>query len=383
MNVDKEHMARALQLAARGEGLVEPNPMVGCVIAREGTCIAEGWHRHYGGPHAEVEALRHATEDVAGATLYVTLEPCCHTGKTPPCTDALIAAKLARVVVAQTDPFPAVAGQGIRALRQAGIEVEIGVCEDQARSLNAPYRMLVEHRRPWLIAKWAMTLDGRIASRTGHSRWISSSASRARVHALRGRVDAILVGRQTALADNPRLMAAPPGPRLATRVVVDSSASLPVDSCLVATSREAPVLLAIGPEADARRVARLEQLGCEVFRCPAEDHDGRLRQLITELGRRGMTNVLVEGGGHLLGSLFDMHWIDEVHVFIAPKLVGGREARNPVNGLGEAMIPSAASLRDIHIETLEQDVYLTGRIARASEATGNGQQPLGPAADPP
>jgi diaminohydroxyphosphoribosylaminopyrimidine deaminase / 5-amino-6-(5-phosphoribosylamino)uracil reductase len=366
MTADVQHMARAIELAARGEGWVEPNPMVGCVIVRDGVRIAEGWHRQFGGPHAEVEAFGHATQDVAGATVYVTLEPCCHHGKTPPCTEAIIQAKPARVVVAQTDPFPAVAGNGIRELRRAGIAVEIGLLEDQARHLNAPYRMLVQHHRPWLIAKWAMTLDGRIASRTGHSRWISNAASRQRVHALRGRVDAIMIGCQTALLDNPRLIAAPPGPRLATRIVLDSSASLPPDSCLVSTSRDAPVLVVVGPEADPRRVDRLEQAGCEVFRSPDADHDLRLRGLLGELGRRGMTNVLVEGGGQLLGSLFDLHWIDEVHVFIAPKIVGGREARSPIDGGGEAMIPSGPTLGETHIEVLDQDVYVSGRIARDS-----------------
>jgi diaminohydroxyphosphoribosylaminopyrimidine deaminase / 5-amino-6-(5-phosphoribosylamino)uracil reductase len=366
MTADVQHMARAIELAARGEGWVEPNPMVGCVIVRDEVRIAEGWHRQFGGPHAEVEAFGHATQDVAGATVYVTLEPCCHHGKTPPCTEAIIQAKPARVVVAQTDPFPAVAGNGIRELRRAGIAVEIGLLEDQARHLNAPYRMLVQHHRPWLIAKWAMTLDGRIASRTGHSRWISNAASRQRVHALRGRVDAIMIGCQTALLDNPRLIAAPPGPRLATRIVLDSSASLPPDSCLVSTSRDAPVLVVVGPEADPRRVDRLEQAGCEVFRSPDADHDLRLRGLLGELGRRGMTNVLVEGGGQLLGSLFDLHWIDEVHVFIAPKIVGGREARSPIDGGGEAMIPSGPTLGETHIEVLDQDVYVSGRIARDS-----------------
>ena len=195
MNQDALHMARALALAARGEGLVEPNPMVGCVIARDGLQIGEGWHHRFGAPHAEAEALKSVSESAAGATMYVTLEPCCHQGKTPPCTDAVIAAGIQRVVVAQVDPFPAVAGQGIERLREAGLEVEVGLLKEEAIELCAPYRKLIQQQVPWIIAKWAMTLDGKLASRTGHSSWISNDTSRQRVHQLRRRVDAILVGR--------------------------------------------------------------------------------------------------------------------------------------------------------------------------------------------
>ena len=239
--LDSWQMARALELAARGEGFVEPNPMVGCVIARGAEIIGEGWHRKFGGPHAEVEALHVAGTRARGATLYVTLEPCCHQGKTPPCTDAILASGLGRVVVAQRDPFPAVAGGGIERLRQAGLAVEVGLREAEARRLNAPYLKLTESGRPWVIAKWAMTLDGKLASRTGDSRWISNEASRAIVHQLRGRVDAIVVGRGTAGQDDPLLTARPAGPRVATRIVLDTRASLASDSQLVTTAGEAPV----------------------------------------------------------------------------------------------------------------------------------------------
>ena len=339
MNADAQHMTRALELAARGEGHVEPNPMVGCVIVRDGVCIGEGWHQRFGGPHAEVEALRSVEGSTAGATMYVTLEPCCHTGKTPPCTEAIIAAGIERVVVAQVDPFPSVVGQGIQKLRDHGMHVEVGLLESAAQQLNAPFRKLVLQHTPWVIAKWAMTLDGKLASRTGHSQWISNAASRQRVHDLRRRVDAIMVGRGTTQADDPLLTARPPGHRQVTRIVLDSTARLSPDSRLVKSCREQPVLVAISPAAASQRRIRLEEMGCELFLTPGRTPAERLVGLLAELGKRRMTNVLVEGGGELLGGLWDLDLIDEVHVFVAPKLVGGREAISPLLGTGRCEIP--------------------------------------------
>ncbi len=225
---DTQQMQRAIALARRGEGFVEPNPMVGCVLVRDGNVVGEGWHQRFGGPHAEVVALQAAGGDARGATAYVSLEPCCHHGKTPPCTQALIDAGVARVVIAMHDSFAEVAGGGVKQLREAGIEVTVGLLDDEARQLNAPYLKLIEQGRPWVIAKWAMTLDGRIASKTGSSQWISGEASRAIGHGLRGRVDAIIVGRGTAAADDPllttRLSDGNKPPRTATRVVFESGA---------------------------------------------------------------------------------------------------------------------------------------------------------------
>jgi len=328
--LDTWHMRRALELAAQGRGCVEPNPMVGCVIVRGAETIGEGWHRRFGQPHAEAEALRIAGGRAAGATLYVTLEPCCHQGKTPPCTRAILGAGIARVVVATRDPFPRVDGGGIAELRRAGVDVEVGVMDAEACRLNAPYLKLVRTGRPWVLAKWAMTLDGKIATRTGSSQWISGPESRAIVHGLRGRVDAIVVGRETALRDDPLLTARPPGPRTALRIVCDTAASLGCESQLVRTARETPVLVAAGEQAPPARRQRLREAGCEVLVCEGATHAARLDALLDELGRRRLTNVLVEGGGRLLGSLLDARQIDEVHVFIAAKLVGGSSAPGPV-----------------------------------------------------
>ncbi|MFT5522140.1 MAG: diaminohydroxyphosphoribosylaminopyrimidine deaminase, partial [Pirellulaceae bacterium] len=325
-------MSRALELARRGEGAVEPNPMVGCVLVRDGLVIGEGWHERFGGPHAEVNALARC-DDASGATAYVSLEPCCHTGKTPPCAEALIASQVARVVVAQRDPFPQVDGGGLRLLTAAGITVDTGLLESEARYLNAPYLMKIQQQRAWVIAKWAMTCDGKIASATGHSQWISGERSRAQVHQLRGRVDAIVVGRGTVETDNPMLTARPEGQRVAMRVVFDSRASLSKSSKLVATAKDYPTLVVCGDEANGTQLNSLRDLGVEILQL-AGGPEEKVVQSLREFANRGFTNVLVEGGNELLGSFLDADAIDELHVYMAPKIIGGSGARHPLGGVG-------------------------------------------------
>ncbi|MDW8079355.1 MAG: bifunctional diaminohydroxyphosphoribosylaminopyrimidine deaminase/5-amino-6-(5-phosphoribosylamino)uracil reductase RibD [Thermoguttaceae bacterium] len=368
--LDRWHMQRALELAARGRGWVEPNPMVGCVIARGAEVIAEGWHRRFGGPHAEVEAIRMAGPRAKGATLYVTLEPCCHFGKTPPCTCAILEAGISRVVASVVDPFPAVAGKGLEELRAAGVEVLCGVLEHEARSLLAPYLKLVGAGRPWVILKWAMTLDGKIATRTGKSRWISSPRSREVVHRLRGLVDAIIVGIGTVLADDPLLLPQVPGPRRPARVILDSRARLPAESQLVRTCQQAPVIVAVGPQASPDRTAMLQAAGCEVLRFPQEDYQTRLLALLDELGRRKMTYVLVEGGAQVFASFFECGEVDEIHAFIAPKVFGGQSALGPVSGLGVAVPDEAWHLENPATEVLDGDIYVHGRVKTAIRQKG-------------
>jgi diaminohydroxyphosphoribosylaminopyrimidine deaminase/5-amino-6-(5-phosphoribosylamino)uracil reductase len=362
---DQYWMHQALGLALRGEGQVEPNPMVGCLIARDDQQVSEGWHARFGGPHAEAMALEAATGPLAEATLYVTLEPCCHHGKTPPCSDAIIDSGIRRVVVADIDPSPRVNGAGIRQLEAAGLEVHQGLLQEQARALLAPYRKTVRCGKPWVIAKWAMTLDGRIATRTGSSQWISSEASRQVVHELRGRVDAIIVGRRTVIADDPLLTARPPGPRIPLRVVVTNRGELPAGSQLLLTAAEFPLLVSCGPEADPAEIARLEEAGCEVLQLDAPQNT--IPELLLELGKRQMTNVLVEGGSQLLGAFRDGDHVDEVHVFMAPKLVGGDQAPGPLGGIGSEKMADALSLENPQFTTLENDVYLHGRLAGRSQ----------------
>ncbi len=382
-SVDQKFMLRALELAKNGQGFVEPNPMVGCVIVRENQgqhqILGEGFHQRFGGPHAEIEALRamqavgHPLEKTCeNVTCYVTLEPCSHHGKTPPCVEALIASGIRRVVVAMRDPHPAVNGRGIEILRQAGIEVTENVLEQAAHDLNAPYLARLEtvftKRRPWILAKWAMTLDGRTASHSGSSQWISGEKSRQVVHQIRARMDAVMVGIGTALADNPLLtVRGIPVPsqhpnRQPLRVILDSRARLPLESQLVQTAKSAPVLLIVGRDADQGKLTRLEQASCEILSLESCDHDERMGQLLRNLAERGVMNLLVEGGYHVFGTLFDRRVIDEVHVFMAPKLIGGQNALPAIGGLGMANMTAAAQLREVKTEILQNDVYFCGKV---------------------
>jgi diaminohydroxyphosphoribosylaminopyrimidine deaminase / 5-amino-6-(5-phosphoribosylamino)uracil reductase len=354
---DVRWMGRALELAEQGRGYVEPNPLVGAVVVRDGALVGEGWHRRYGGPHAEIHALHAAGEAARGATLYVTLEPCCHHGKTPPCTDAIIRAGVARVVAAMADPFPEVAGQGIARLRAAGIEVAVGVAERVAEFANRPYLTLVTRGRPFVHAKWAMTLDGKIASAGGDSKWVSGEAARARVHELRGRMDAILVGAGTVRSDDPLLTARPPGARTPARVVLSSRGDLPRDCRLLRTLDQAAVIVAT-----LRGFGRdLRSLGCEVIDLPEERGFPSVAALLAELGGRRMTNVLVEGGAQVFGSLVERLLVDEFHVFVAPRILGGAGALSPVGGVGFATLKDSWPLGHLDVEPVGADLYVRGR----------------------
>ncbi len=361
-NDDAFWMQRALQLARDGQGYVEPNPMVGCVLVRDGQLIGRGFHARFGGPHAEIAALEDCQENPAGSTAYLNLEPCSHHGKTPPCVDALIQASVARVVVADEDPFPQVAGSGIEQLKAAGIAVHVGTLREPARRLNAPYLKRVATGRPWVIAKWAMTLDGKIATHRGDSRWISSERSRQIVHELRARMDGILVGRGTAQADDPLLTARPAGPRTATRIVLDSILQCDASLQIVKTAREVPALFATGPARDQQRADELAAAGCEVIVLDSDDPQRRLELLLEELGSRGMTNLLVEGGSGVLGGFFDAGQIDEVHVFVSPHLVGGRGAVTPIGGVGVDRVADALNPEWTTRSIVDGDFYLTGRV---------------------
>jgi diaminohydroxyphosphoribosylaminopyrimidine deaminase/5-amino-6-(5-phosphoribosylamino)uracil reductase len=357
---DDVWMLRALELAERGRGSVEPNPLVGAVVVRNGQPVGEGWHQCFGEAHAEIHALAAAGEAARDATLYVTLEPCCHYGKTPPCTDAILRAGIRRVVTAMSDPFPAVSGKGAELLRQAGVTVEFGMCEAEARRLNAPYLKLLTTGRPWVHAKWAMTLDGKIATRSGDSRWISNETSRRRVHELRGRMDAIVVGIGTVLADNPQLTARPPGPRMPARIILDCNGRIPDDAVVVKTARITPTMIATTERMPQTKRATLQEEGCELL--TLLDSHGRVRveSLLAELGRRRLTNILVEGGSGVLGSFFDASAIDEFHVFIAPRLVGGATAMNAIGGIGVEQMAKALRLTDWRNEVIEGDLYIHG-----------------------
>jgi diaminohydroxyphosphoribosylaminopyrimidine deaminase/5-amino-6-(5-phosphoribosylamino)uracil reductase len=359
-------MARALELARRGEGAVEPNPMVGAVVLdRYGHVVGEGWHQRFGGPHAEVHALLQAGPSAQGGTLYVTLEPCCHHGKTPPCSDAVIRAGVRQVIVAMADPFPRVAGGGIAQLRAAGIRVDLGDHQAEAEELNAPYLHRLRTKTPWIIAKWAMSLDGRIATRTGHSQWISNSTSRATVHALRGRVDAILVGGNTVRHDDPQLTARPPGHRTPTRVVLTASGRLPDNCQLKQSASQIPVRI-YTTSPGAARLSGWAEAGAQVV-------VASLPEALRDMAEQGWTNVLVEGGAGLLGSLADLRAIQEVWAYVAPVILGGSAAPAPVAGLGVEQVPAGLRLRPetVQLESLAGDAWIRGRIAQPTPTESN------------
>ncbi len=361
---DRRMMARAIALARRGEGRVEPNPLVGCVIVRKRRVIAEGYHRRYGGPHAEIESLRACPTAVRGATVYVSLEPCSHYGKTPPCSDALIEARVARVAVAVRDPNPTVRGRGIRALRSAGIVVETGLLQQEATALLAPYATLVRLRRPYTIAKWAQSLDGKLATHTGDSRWISCETSRRQVHRLRARVDAILVGSGTVLADDPKLTArGVPIRRRALRVVVDSRLRIPMSCQLVVTAESnATLVLTTSKRAKTRKAQRLRRDGVEVVACGSRNGRLALDDCLKTLAKRDVTNLLVEGGPTILTSLFQAGLVDEALVFIAPIFIGGKRVPGVVRQSDAAEITTAITPQSVQIRRSGNDILYRMRL---------------------
>jgi diaminohydroxyphosphoribosylaminopyrimidine deaminase/5-amino-6-(5-phosphoribosylamino)uracil reductase len=362
------HLRRALELAEGGRGRVSPNPMVGAVLVRDGAVIGEGFHATLGDLHAEraaIEDCRARGADPAGSTLFVTLEPCAHTGRQPPCTEAILESRIARVVYASEDPTDKAAGRGPGMLRDGGVEVELATGPEAAaaRLLNQPFRKRARTGRPLVTYKAAMTLDGRVASPTGDSRWISNTESRELVHRWRADCDAVAVGIGTALADDPLLTARLEGEeRQPTRVVFDSGAQLPLDSALVTSIDEAPLIVVCAPEAASARRDGLERAGAEVVVAPGRTPRPRLVAALDELGRREIQDLLVEGGPMLAGSLFDAGEIDQIRLFIAPILVGAADARAVLEGDGVARIADGVRPLAMGHESVGEDLLLRARL---------------------
>lgn len=361
---DEDYMREALRIARYAEGRTSPNPLVGAVIVRDGRIIAEGWHRKAGTPHAEIHALRMAGDLARGATLYVTLEPCSHYGRTGPCAKAVAEAGIARVVVAMQDPNPKVAGRGMEMLRAAGVEVCCGVLAAEAVCLNEVFLHWITTGLPFVALKTAMTLDGKIATHTGDSQWITGEASRLRVHELRDRYDAILVGIGTVLHDDPSLTTRLPDRqgKHPLRIVLDSMARTPRTAKLL-TDGAALTLIAVTARAPQERVAALRQAGAEVLVC-GEGPRVDARALLKALGEREMSSVFVEGGGRVNASLLAAGFVDKVYAFVAPKLVGGRDALTPVEGTGAERLSDAVTLTGLVAETVGEDVLLTGYVRK-------------------
>ncbi len=365
-NIDRRHLARAIELAERGRGQVSPNPLVGAVIGRDEEIIGEGFHRALGGPHAEVEAIRAAQgQDLRGATLYVSLEPCCHQGRTPPCTDAIREAGIARVVVASDDPSEHASGRGLGILRDEGIEVVMadGELASRARLLNQPFRKHARTGRPWVLFKSAMTLDGKVATGSGDSKWISGEAGRHLAHHWRARCDAVAVGIGTALADDPQLTARVEGvKRQPRRVVFDSLARLPLTSKLVHDARRVPLTVVVSRAAPRTSTDALQTHGAEVIVAPGENEPARVRSALDQLGSAGIGSVLLEGGPRLAGAFLDADEVDEIRLFLAPIVLGGRTARDPLEGEGAQTIADAARALTLECERVGEDLLVSARM---------------------
>ncbi|MDQ6840925.1 MAG: bifunctional diaminohydroxyphosphoribosylaminopyrimidine deaminase/5-amino-6-(5-phosphoribosylamino)uracil reductase RibD [Actinomycetota bacterium] len=365
-DTDHRHLARAIDLAQRGRGRVSPNPMVGAVLGRDQEILGEGFHADLGGPHAEVEAIRAAgDQDLQAATLYVSLEPCCHQGRTPPCTDAIHEAGIRRVVIASEDPSEHASGRGLGILRDEGVEVVLadGELASRARLLNQPFRKHARTGRPWVMYKAAMTLDGKVATHTGDSQWISGSASRERAHRWRSECDAVAVGIGTALTDDPRLTARVPGVhRQPRRVVFDSLARLPLDSELVRGAREIPLTVVVSRAAPRAATDALVTRGADVIVASGENEPARVRAALEQLGASGITSILLEGGPHLAGAFLDAVEVDEIRLFIAPMVLGGRTDRDVFEGEGVESIADATRALKLSCRRMGEDLLVSARL---------------------
>lgn len=356
MTNDELFMQRALQLAKKGIGKTSPNPMVGAVIVKDGKIIGEGYHKEAGGPHAEVEALKGAKEEVKGGTLYVSLEPCCHCGKTPPCTDAIINAGISRVVIATEDPNPMVSRKGIACLKAAGIEVLVGVLKEEGMKLNEVFFKYITQKTPFVVAKIAQTIDGKIALSSGESKWITCLESRKKGHELRNIYDSIMVGIGTILADDPMLTCRlPDKTKDPVKIIMDSKARLPFGS-KVLMGNDSKVVLATTENADTARVQTLENMGVKIIKTSGKDKVN-IKQLLLKLGDMGITSMLIEGGPTVLSSFVKEDLIDKFTVFLAPKFIGG-DGKSAIADLNIKDLQDVNNLQITNVEKIGQDVML-------------------------
>lgn len=352
-------MERALELAQRGKGKVNPNPMVGAVIVRNGKIIGEGWHEYFGGVHGEINAIQNVHGDVEGADLYVTLEPCSHFGKTPPCIETIIKHKIHKVIIGMKDPNPLVCGKGIIALKQAGIEVESGILEKECKKSNEIFIKYITKKEPFVVMKSAVTLDGKIASYTGDSKWITDEKSRFAVHKIRNDVMAVMVGVGTVISDNPFLTARVENGKDPIRIVVDSTLRIPENSHVLELDKNQRCIIATSNEADKEKKQRLQNRGIEIIETPTIEKKVDLKYLMKQIGKMGIDSILLEGGGELNFSAVQEKIVDKFIYFIAPKLIGGRTAKTSLEGNGFRQMKEAVSLKDIEIYKLQNDVLIT------------------------
>ena len=366
MQKKEEYMRRALELARKGEGHTSPNPMVGCVVVKDGRIISEGYHEKYGEFHAERNALTRCTEDTAGADLYVTLEPCCHQGKTPPCTDIIIEKKIARVFVGSMDSNPLVAGKGVQILRDHGIYVETGILDAECRKLNEVFYHYIATKTPFVVMKYAMTLDGKIACATGDSKWVTGEIARTQVHRMRGRYRSIMVGIGTVLADDPMLNCRVEGGVDPVRIICDSNLHIPTESQIVKTASDIETIVACSQEAleserKQEKIRRLKEAGIQIIGTEGA-HGVNLVELMKKLGGQNIDSILLEGGGTLNASALEDGIVNKVYAYIAGKLIGGMDARSPVEGMGIDRMADAITLQNMEIEKLGDDFCIVGYV---------------------
>lgn len=369
----ERYMKRAIELAVLGTGFTSPNPLVGAVIVKDGVVIGEGYHRKYGMPHAEINAFRDADSrgnDTTAADLYVTLEPCSHYGKTPACAEEVVRRKIRRVFIGMKDPNPLVAGRGIVMLQKAGIEVSCGILENECRRINEPFIKFITTKLPFVCMKSAMTLDGKIASYTGDSKWVSCCESRELVHQYRNKYMAIMVGCSTVIADNPELTCRlPSGGRNPLRIIVDSKAVSPENSKVFQITEDKKTLLVVTKAAEQNKIMRLRNAGVEVLVLP-EDENGRVNlcELMKKLGEMKIDSVLLEGGGTVNFSALKAGIVDRVAMFIAPKIIGGKNAKTPVEGDGMCFMSQSINLEQIETTFIGSDLLVTGLVSKKGEA---------------
>lgn len=371
---EEKFMKRAIELAKQGVGWTAPNPLVGAVVVKNGRVIGEGYHRKYGELHAERNALAACTEDPAGATLYVTLEPCCHYGKTPPCTEIIIEKKIAKVIIGSRDPNPKVAGKGARILREHGIEVVEDYMREACDALNPVFFHYITTKTPYVVLKFAMTLDGKIATRTGASKWITGEAARNHVHQLRGRYAGILAGIGTVLADDPMLNCRIDGAHQPLRIILDSHLRIPMGSRLVRSAKEYPLLIVCNEstrdrEEGASRIQKLEEAGAKVWTLPEKNGHPDLNVLMQRLGEEKIDSVLIEGGGTVNEAALKAHIVHHVYAYIAPKIFGGEDAKTPVEGSGIRLPQECANLRLAKITVLLNDMLLEYDVEGETECS--------------
>ncbi|HSQ88136.1 bifunctional diaminohydroxyphosphoribosylaminopyrimidine deaminase/5-amino-6-(5-phosphoribosylamino)uracil reductase RibD [Romboutsia sp.] len=360
--MEKTYMKLALELAKIGNGKVNPNPMVGAVIVKDNKVIGKGYHQEYGQNHAEVNAINSATEDISGSTMYVTLEPCSHYGKTPPCVEKIIESNVSKVVIASLDPNPLVSGNGVKKLIDAGIEVVTGVLDDENKKLNEVFMKYIVDKKPFVIMKVAMSLDGKIATSSGESKWISCEESRKEVHKLRNIVMGILVGVDTVIKDNPKLTARLENGKNPIRIIVDSNLRIPIDSNVIQNIKEARSIVVTTNKAIKDKVKTLENKGVEVLIVNEKEGRVDLKDMIDKLGKLNIDSILLEGGSTLNFSALNEKIVDKIQVYIAPKIIGGTDSKTPVGGEGIRHLKDAFKLKDITSKTIGEDILIEGYI---------------------